>query len=684
MISSLLIGLAVVCLALVLLIYYLSNYVRSETPDDVMRRLWLTNVTNISGFTYRRLGDKYENYTLNDDGKLVQSIDPHPIDYEGEPVDDTKKNHGVIIENDNGFRISGINIDFVCPPPWKYVDGKCLLQSVCNQDGSDHSLYKGIDYYNFTETIATQRAFSDPAVHPRLYYDCGDGGDIATTTERCAENELYAGGVSVDKSGGNPCAIYDICSDRLSMTRHTFDVPGANGGLLTNQYYECRNGISVLNTCPPTTKFSSITNGCLPANQCLNTQNGGTFPISGDDSRYVVCRNGEEHVITCPPSTGGGGGLFGNPNALQCRNPLCAPSENRVEYTNVSYFFYPIAFTSCQPQDNEPTTISCSNATTIVRRDMPIQTNLPYRLPKADLFTPYQQPLVMYDTRTSQCGPFVNSNFSSNSVVSFRFNDGLPYHSQYDVVAFQFVSTLQENEVERRGLDIFDFNGSLVAKSDRYSNFTVLPGVDLSSFEYLPSVFVVSGSTDGYVYMVAYDMLEEANDRSTTNSRHSATNPTTDPQLWYNGFTGEYGTAMPHSVTAYAQLPFLSSFIYQYVIYNDLGDNRARMAVWTRFGAITLEVVINEHAFVDEENLISHKTLPSTGSIVEKFINQRTNPLEGALTGIQNEIFLYQHVPLCLQYVDSYEILDPPDAVTMGGEAIFAVNNSKYLKNPQT
>lgn len=653
-------ALLVICTVVVLLFYYILTYQKPETPIEVYIRLLRVLPQTPVAFTYSKLGSKYENFMVNDEGGLDRTLDDAPINYDGTFFQEPSIRHGNLVENSTGFTITGIDIPFSCPLPWIYENGKCVIPKIC-PDGETNT-FRGIDYYYFSENL--NPSFTNIAFHPRLYYKCN--APTEPTVEACAPNELYTGGAVVSADAGLPCTFYDVCADRTNRTTHQFQID--DRVLAENEFYVCENGVSVLRQCPPLTGFSRIANACIQINRCLNLETG-TFEI--DENRFALCRNGQEVAINCPR------GVFPLPDQqFQCRNPACEVETTHMR-TVPPYFRYPDGFVSCQPGENNPIATICDGPLESVYIGDTQQTNMPYQS-TTNLFDPYLKPTVIY--QDDACVPFdynIHSQFVFNQIIDTQFNCGLPPFN-YNVIS-------QTMDFSRNGPDIYYKDGPNIKNSDgsivdtdstRYANFQ--GSENYSRYRLRPSVDVRHGDVDYVLYMISFDMTSVTNDRSPI-WVHCQFPMNCLPDLFWNAYRGTFTSFTDaHMMRPVVELQFAASYIYQYTIVDIVGSD-ATMLVWTRLGGVELRVTINENAYFDDDNLISHKTLPKTSDILRDFVP--AHPLVGVLTSVRHTNFEYHHVPICLQWVDSFTILGPLDAINMGPEILFRVDHGMYFEN---
>lgn len=356
-------GIFLICVLVVVFVYVLNVYQPNDDINTVYRRLLINNTEKpIIAFTYKKLGNKYENYYLGIETlRLEKRIEPFPVNHDGLPalLDEI---HGNKEEISDGFRITGIDFPFRCPQPFVYDGkGRCVLQPVCGEN--DENFYKGINYYQFNERFARNLNY-----HSRLYYDCANPDDAIN----CNINELYIGGEKLEKPA-IPCVPYDICQDRMSRTIHRYPIFQGDS-LNDREFYICNNGISERRTCSENQQFSSIVMGCVDRNLCANETNGTTFKL--DDTRFILCNNGTEVTINC------GIRVIQSDitNEYECRNPRCENQLPNFETIN-RYFRIPLSILYCEPNNNVLRRFECDPEFVINQDNPNVLNNSNYILP---------------------------------------------------------------------------------------------------------------------------------------------------------------------------------------------------------------------------------------------------------------------------------------------------------------
>jgi predicted DNA-binding protein YlxM (UPF0122 family) len=654
-------------------------YVKPETIREVYMRLLLNNSETILAFTYKRLPDnKYENYYMNNDFELEKRIESYAVTFNAMPVIENT-NHGVKSNIENGFAISGIDFPFRCPSGWEFKNGKCELPDICNLP-EDAQYYRGINYYQFNEAIMTRISPANYAFHSRLYFNC-DTNEI----EECKINELYEGGDRIEQIN-RPCKPYDICSDRMTRTIHTY--PIFYGDVLAdNEYYICENGSSSLRVCPTNTAFSQTQMACLPINLCLNEQNGKTFNRDSDSS-FIICNNGQERIIQCPSS------IINPTGEYECRNTLC--DAMRVTFLVLNTFFrIPVSFLYCEPNTNVLDTFACDLQLITVNDDIShlINENLP--LPYTnDRFESYEKPTYVLDVTQKSCVPFdpTDSRYVLQQFVSGSFCSELLPELSINILTknVDFSADRTPGIYFKDNLSIYLVNDELVnefvTESTGYANFTQT--LNLDAWKYQTDFRMAIGDHDGIVYSGAIQFpYYFANNRSATSLNAGYINSVlvTDDINFFNAYTQTFTTVeKAHSLSALGALLDTDAEIanglygdiarmFQFKIVGQQADNYI-IAVWSTFGAILVMATLKEHVTIDA-GIVAHKYLPDQLSITEILEEQEISPgpLYGFVTNVIDKSFNYDHSPELYKYFDIVMILEPIEAMLKTKEEHFYI-----------
>jgi hypothetical protein len=660
---------------------YLLAWQQPETPIDVYRRLLLVLSETPVAFTYRKVNDKYENYIVAGIGELEKSLDDFPINYDGTFYNPNRQVHGIISETENGFNITGIEMQFNCPTGWFYDSGYCKVRPVCSPD--DINLYRGINFYNFTEELFPISPFTEGfAFHPRVYNYC----NLNTSELRnCSENELYTGGESISASLGIPCEPYDICVDRLDRTIHTFPIDNNNRILNDNEFFVCQNGESTLQQCDPGDIFSTIASGCVTLNRCANAQ--GTLPV--DDTSYILCIGGRENLIRCQA------GIFidQKTNVISCRNTACDDPPRINFITLLPFFRYPNGFFKCNTNENELSLNACDNEIGTIVSQLNIQPNLLYQIPN-NLFDDFNYPKYILNVADLTCELFnydKHRQYIINPIISTRINNGLPL-VQYNVFTARLdYADYNTSVYYKDGNLIRNQDGRIIATNaaKNYVNFTTT--------DYLPSVALnpitvtqrIMGELDSCLYLLLCTPSRDAvMNRSSVGLDSAYINGGLVQQegYYFNAYTQQFTTsfAEAHTESVIGNLPsFQESYIHQYYVFDiEFGTSFAKMVTWTRYGAVLMSIeIVDEAKF--EYNLISHKTLPSTSNILSQLKVADIDPLDVAVTSLEHQNYTSIHKAFCLQWVKSYEILEPAAATLI--DDIFDIDQSMvYEVKPES
>lgn len=640
---------------ILLLIYYVLIYQRPETPFEVFIRLIRHNPETILAFTYKKIGpDEYLNYYVNDELKLEPRIQAFPVTFDSLPVI-KEPNHGIISESLNGFIVTGIEFPFRCPGGWNYTDGKCHLEEVCQPD--DHDVYKGINFYQFTETLNTNTAF-----HPRLFMDCN-------TNERkaCAPNELYIGGESISNTL-QPCHPYDICQDRLTMTTHNFPI-FLGDVLQPNEFYFCQNGVSERRTCPKNSQFSTLQNGCLPVTRCFNLEDNTTI-IGDNPNQFIICRGGEERIVSC------GNGIFIQGDSIQCVNNTCLNPRLIFRDFN-SRANIPIGWEFCPDGTNTPTTFTCDINITWIHDNVDRLINSPNRFPTIkpphQRFESIQIPDVKFESQSKSC---VSFDFDTNFTELGTHNDIIP-EVPVNIQTLEIMYTNDEDDFFFKNYNVIMHHPSntiVDIRGRRYCNFTTIP--ILSMAEYIREVELATGDMDGINYMVRGPML--AGLLSSTSIRLSPIGIESTGLIW-NAYRTEFTTRdEAHSrdaMTAMGLFDFSSTtYTFKYRI-NENPDEEGTyiLHMLSKFGFVSFQVTLNDGVQIDiENNVLFIEDWPDYMQI-EAVLEGPNNTM--IVSDIYNKSYNPNHQPYFLQYITILAITSPIDALSVPIPNFFVVNS---------
>jgi hypothetical protein len=655
---------ALVCVIVVAIIYFVFVYFPKEDIQTIYRRLLINNNDRaIIAFTHERLSTgEYKNYYLNfETFSLDERIESYPVSHDGLPAN-IPEYHGRKYDVNGGFAISGIDFPFRCPLPFEYDGaGKCILKPVCGEN--EANLFRGINYYQFTEKI-----LRDFRVHERLYYDCAEPGEL----KNCSVNELFVGGELLEKPA-EPCEPYDICSDRMSRTVHRYPIT-RDDVLGDDEFYVCVNGVSERRRCSDNQQFSSVVMNCVDRNRCANEPNGRTFGL--DAERFFVCRGGQEVMVNC----GGPVIRSDTTNEYECRNPRC-DNQFPITLTLNQYFRIPVAQYYCTPNNNTLLRFEC-DPSPITKVDNPLALqNTNYILPTlTPRFDEFEIPTKILENLTCVEFNFTeHARYITTSVNYGAHNASLPL-LPYNV----FTGSLLygPNVYYRDRLSIIDPNGNRYADSSYYANFdeTVNPSALL-----LNGNDVLQGDVDGVLYavMIRYQTL---NDRSSVSLRsgYSFGVEITDPSLYFNAYTGTftafedahalttldvYGGSLDDSVYA-------TTSLFSFIVHETRLDGTIDVIIWSRYGAVLVHAELQEYV-INTNNVLSHINLPNN------LLPTLYSPFVGLMHNISPEDreYVYHHTPLFTRYFKILEILEP-SAATSGDFELFDVDDVLIYNTP--
>lgn len=666
------------CLVIVAIVYFILLYQPPETIDDVYLRILRSTSDLILAFTYKKIGDNYENYYLNDDFLMEQRIEIFPVDHIGNPVSMLDSTHGIKSRLPNGFAISGIDFPFICPNAWTYNDdtNQCQLDPVCDHP-TDDSYYRGISLYQFNEMVPLS---SNVNYHPRLFVNCA-----TDTTEACGENELYMGGERSLITSGIPCTPYDICSDRLTRTLHRFPTSANETPLDDNEYFICNNGVSQRVRCPENLQFSTIQMACVRPNICINEPDGTTFPTHGNG--FIVCRGGTEQHINCPGNTI----LSSVTNQLECVNAACTTPT--IIFRSVDTVFrIPHGISSCIGDTNRVTRQLCSGTDEDINDD-------PYWLQNTNFvggqpimpisrFT-YTQPSTIFNTTTLQCEPFVIADNERYIVNNLKIGTHIPtllppvninvFTGDIDYSQIANTKTYYKTYTNINYIEDDRTITTLPVDATAYANFINVDD-DIGFYEFDDTnTWIFAGDADGIVYRVLA-RVDKAylKNRSTTSFRagYDETGaPLNNPDdLFFDARTGEFVESLytAHSVQALFLFGFtpVGNVDEQYVNISRLfthrvappsidGDN-FNVAVWTQYGAVYASATLKPGVTIDANSracyIPGEPTIDTNQSYLGPDIAYVDNIIENRYT--------YEHFPAYHKYMTITSILEPIDITT--------------------
>lgn len=325
-----------VLLIILLLCYYYLQKPKKTNIEETYSKYLLRSTNPDVAFTYKRLPNgNYINYYLNYDSSVPEMLtkveSAYPVTSTG--ADYKPNEHGTLIENDSGFRITGCDAEFVCPNNWFWnkTTKCCNLKPLCNNE--DTGIIKGLDEYHFKSSEIQDKLpklsnINSVKFHDKLYVECLDDGDFLL--KECEFNTIY--NQEESQVSNNPCLKYDVCEDLREYSIHKF--PFDDTQLKDNEYYICIDSKSVLKTCKTDSVFNTSLNACIEINKCALKENGYTFENTANS--YILCNNGEEFVVNCS-----NGLYFGNgKDKLVCK---IDSSKSYKDYFTNAHISMPIS-----------------------------------------------------------------------------------------------------------------------------------------------------------------------------------------------------------------------------------------------------------------------------------------------------------------------------------------------------
>lgn len=295
--------------------------------------------------------NQYVNVTYNAKGEAQTRREKYPVDTLGSYI--IPKDHGVVENLENGFRISGLDtVTFGCPEG--YVGSNCTLRPLC-ESGVDDGKLKPLTYtqfndlhlsYNSDRLVMPQsrrkRSADQEAVHPRIRIQCLTDG--AYELQSCPDNKLLNNELQ--------CKAYDICQDKISGYKHNSKISESDAPLNRTEYYICENGASVKTQCSEGTVFSMSSNGCILESVCFGK---GNQTIYRDEKSYIRCNNDIGTVVHCVNKV-----VQDTNKQWSCQLNTCEPRTMSYEDDTIAYAY---GRTVCE-NDMAKTTMCQTNAKT--------------------------------------------------------------------------------------------------------------------------------------------------------------------------------------------------------------------------------------------------------------------------------------------------------------------------------
>lgn len=344
----LLLILVIVLIILLVTIYLLGIVTRSKSLNETFHIL-LLNDPLTRAFTLgksKTYPDKFTNCFMDDKTGNIYTLDEDaPIDLRGRHIV-LNNDHGRIIDvPTGGYQITGIDLTtFSCPDG--YVGATCEPRALCEPHIDDNKLkpltisqFNQLNLYKNVFPLNADTALTNAQVmnHPRLRVQCLTDGKYKL--EACPENELLDNNLQ--------CNIYDICQDKMTGYKHNY--PINNHELSSDEYYICRNSVSVLTKCADHTIFNKANNGCIADDVCKGRD---SQQIAVDTTHYIQCNDDRTQTIHCVNGivTDASTGL------MSCKTKNCKPHKFIKENALLRYTYGEI---KCDENDNE-STILCN------------------------------------------------------------------------------------------------------------------------------------------------------------------------------------------------------------------------------------------------------------------------------------------------------------------------------------
>lgn len=321
--------LSIILIIIIVAVYVLNNVPITSDITTLFKNIVKLKPSTTSFCIGKKKGEKnlYRNAVTNSNGNVIIKEDQHPIGLDGEYI--ILKDHGTIIENGDGYKMSGMEmVNFKCPNGYTGIN--CTLIPIC--EPNDVGKIKPLTYTQFNSlglyanTISAYKRKTLPSTteptHPRIRVQClTDTGEYKLET--CPDNRLLDDNLI--------CQPYDICEDHMNGYKHNFKLHKDDLDLANNEYYICQNNVSVKTQCINDTIFSSTLHGCITESICFNR---GNDTIRIDDKSYVQCENDMGKKIECETHV-----IENDGGVLSCFIPTCSPVKYEYNDAQLKYVY---------------------------------------------------------------------------------------------------------------------------------------------------------------------------------------------------------------------------------------------------------------------------------------------------------------------------------------------------------
>lgn len=329
-------------LYVIIVVIYIFNSTKAKYDlKESFQKLLLEKPDSISfSLGFNKEKNAFKNVYPQSKGDFIIKFEKYPVSTTGQLI--IQENYGQLIENSNGYKISGIKPEFKCLDG--YEGPNCQPKSLCD-DGDENKLkpltnrqFNQLGLYGMSsekfKPIENQFTTSNlDKPHPRIRVNCGKNKTY--TLETCPKNKLLDINLN--------CQIYDICEDSLNGLRHNLKIN--DYVLKDNEFYVCLNNKSKLTECTDNTVYNKLTHSCEQKSRCLGQ---GDKQIQIDETHYIQCDNNREREVFCER------GIVRKDDKL-----FCKPNVEEKTYTfedNVIKFNYGRIWVD---ENNEKKTIFC-------------------------------------------------------------------------------------------------------------------------------------------------------------------------------------------------------------------------------------------------------------------------------------------------------------------------------------
>lgn len=318
----------------------------------------------------------------------------------------------------NGYSISGIEFTtFDCPDG--YYGANCTDMDLCGPNDVNkrqpitQAQFDFLDINNYTgpiKSIPDTFSFKDPdSLPPRPYGQSLPHGMHPTIRVFCEDINKYSIETCHHYSrldANLNCKPFDMCARHLNGFKHHHRLNATDPPLRADEYYMCRDNLSVKMRCNPGSVYKS--GACIPTNQCFGV---GQITLPLNDRAYVQCDNDRSIVKNCDLGVSvSDTGVHTCKVKLPCSEGSTTYTTNLIEYVQDEYW--------CNA-NNESVILNCKpNAKRYVKRVVWDQTfdfvveNFPEEIVRNRMCVPsddgifYKPVMLRYTSAMSKAYPY--------------------------------------------------------------------------------------------------------------------------------------------------------------------------------------------------------------------------------------------------------------------------------------